>query len=321
MREGGEETQSLMDRAKCTPGAEPQGLIFNIQKFSLHDGPGIRTTIFMKGCPLQCRWCSNPESQNATVDIMTAGRNCIDCKRCLEVCPKGCIYEGEGKGKKIDRRLCDLCGKCVAVCPSKAIEKIGTSMTVEEVVEEIQKDETFYHHSGGGVTVSGGEPLLQWKFVLALFEACKKRHLHTVLDTSGYAPWDILGRVLHHVDLVLYDIKSMDGERHKEGTNVMNETILENAVRTAKMKRTWLRYVVVPGFNDSIECALRIGEFASLLRPEKVSLLPYHSLGAGKYERLGRAYPMGDIASPPEENLRRLADILSSFGTNVTISY
>ena len=158
MREGGEKTKSLMDRAKCTPRAEPQGLIFNIQKFSLHDGPGIRTTIFMKGCPLQCRWCSNPESQNATVDIMTAGRNCIDCKRCLDVCPKGCIYEGEGKGKKIDRRLCDLCGKCVTVCPSKSIEKVGTSMTVEEVVEEIQKDETFYHHSGGGVTVSGGSP-------------------------------------------------------------------------------------------------------------------------------------------------------------------
>jgi pyruvate formate lyase activating enzyme len=304
------------------PQPEKKGLIFNIQKFSLHDGPGIRTTVFMKGCPLRCGWCSNPESQSARIDMMMTRSHCIDCNACLDACPKQAIrVEGNGKGKTIDRGLCDRCGVCASVCPSRAIEEIGTPMTVDEIVEEIRKDETFYHHSEGGVTVSGGEPLLQSGFVVALLEACKKHRLHTALDTCGHVPWEILESTLAYVDLVLYDIKSMDSGQHREATGAGNEIILANAVRTAKAKRTWVRYTVVPGFNDSELSARSIGEFASKLRPEKMSLLPYHSFGAGKYERLGRPYPMGNISPPPVERLTHLAGILGSFGLSVTIGY
>jgi len=200
---------------------EIKGLIFNIQRFSIHDGPGIRTTVFLKGCPLTCKWCSNPESQKSYPEILTVDRKCIRCGRCAESCSQEAITLDES-GRRLDWQKCNLCMECAANCPSGAIEAVGRYLTVDEVVAEVEKDRLFYQNSGGGVTVSGGEPLLQWEFALNLLKECKVRNLHTALDTSGCAPWDVMERVIEHVDLVLYDIKDMHSAKHKAITGVAN---------------------------------------------------------------------------------------------------
>jgi pyruvate formate lyase activating enzyme len=186
---------------------------------------------------------------------------------------------------------------------------------------EIEKDELFYHNSGGGVTVSGGEPLLQWKFTLELLRDCKAKNLHTTLDTCGYAPWDLMEKVLRYVDLVLYDIKLIDLDKHKVATGLSNEIILANAAKVAQQKRTWLRYAVIPGFNDSESCARGIALFASKLNFEKVSLLPYHALGVQKYMRLGRVSYLNDVSPPTNKCLQDIATIFESFEFDVTIGY
>lgn len=297
-----------------------KGLIFNIQKFSFHDGPGIRTTVFMKGCPLQCKWCSNPESQEILPEIMITEKACIKCGTCLELCKRGAIKQNKS-GRHIDRALCDLCMKCALACPAQSLEIMGKFMDVSEVIEEIKQDEIFYHHSEGGVTISGGEPMLQWEFVCDLLKECKKNNFHTALDTCGYTSWAILEKVLKYVDLVLYDIKLMDSRKHKEATGVTNEIILKNAVKVTNTKRTWLRYGVIPNFNDSESCAEQIAIFSSKLPFEKVSLLPYHAFGIKKYERLGRPYLMEEIFSPSEGTMEHVAAIFKSFGMEVTIGY
>lgn len=297
-----------------------KGLIFNIQRFSLHDGPGIRTTVFMKGCPLSCQWCSNPESQHSFPEIMTVDRSCIGCGQCAAVCDTGAIRITE-QGRKLDREKCDLCLSCTEVCPGGGLVAAGVWKDVEEIVAEVQKDEAFYRNSGGGVTVSGGEPLLQWPFVRELCKECKKRGFHTALDTSGCAPWDAIEKVLSYVDLVLYDIKEVDPKKHEEGTGVTNELILANATRLSKRTRTWLRYAVIPGFNDSKASARRIAEFASDLPFEKVTLLPYHGLGSQKYERLGRAYRFNGVAPPDPTTMQEIASIFKSYGMEVTVGY
>ena len=192
------------------------GLVFNIQRFSLHDGPGIRTTVFLKGCPLRCKWCSNPESMNSYVEIMTQDIKCIKCNRCVEVCPQRAISIVHGQ-KKIDWEKGNLCLECAKVCSSGAIELVGKLMSVDEVVAEIERDRLFYLNSGGGVTFSGGEPLNQWEFVL---KACKDKGINTALDTTENDPWDIFKKVLDYCDLVLYDLKHPDSIKHKEGTGV-----------------------------------------------------------------------------------------------------
>jgi len=297
-----------------------KGLIFNIQRFSIHDGPGIRTTVFMKGCPLQCQWCSNPESQQASPEILTLDRNCIKCGKCVEACPQDAITMTES-GRSIDRNKCDRCLECALVCPAEAIQIVGKYMRIDEVISEVVKDRIFYQNSGGGVTVSGGEPLLQWEFVRELLRKCKARNLHTVLDTSGYAPWKVIEEVLRYTDLVLYDVKLLDSARHQAATGVTNEIILANAAKVARSKRTWLRYAVIPGFNDSESCTREIAAFASSLPFEKVSLLPYHAMATQKYERLGREYTCEGISPPTSEHLKQIAQIFESSGVNITIGY
>ena len=297
-----------------------KGLVFNIQRFSVQDGPGIRTTVFVKGCPLSCEWCSNPESQELYQEVICLDRNCIGCGRCVEACPQDAITLGES-GRLIDREKCDRCLICAEVCPSGAIEIAGRYMDVDEAMEEVAKDELFYRNSGGGVTVSGGEPLLQWQFVRALLKECKSKNFHTALDTSGYSPWNDMEEVLKYVDLVLYDVKLMDPAKHKEATGVDNEIILSNVAKVAQKKRTWLRYPVIPGFNDSESCAREIAAFASNIPIEKASLLPYHAFGAEKYERLGRIYSIEGVSPPTDEQLQGIASIFESFGLNVTVGY
>jgi pyruvate formate lyase activating enzyme len=222
-------------------------------------------------------------------------------------------------GRKIDRDLCNLCMQCVDVCPTGSLVCAGQSMTVEDVMQEVLRDLAFYNNSGGGVTVSGGEPLMQWEFVRELLKECKQLGLHTALDTTGEAPWQVLEQVLDYADLVLYDIKHLDPEKHLEGTSIDNQLILENARKVAQKARMWLRFPLIPGCNDSSEHVKRIGEFAAQLKVEKVSVLPYHSYGEPKYRKLGRQYPMSGMESPDDNIVQDIAKLLETYVDRVTV--
>jgi len=309
-----------------SPGQKNQGvaegLVFSIQRYSIQDGPGIRTTIFLKGCPLKCKWCSNPESQNPYPEIMVRRARCNGCGKCLDVCDCGAITVDEG-GLRVDRSTCDLCMKCVDVCPTDAIEITGKNITLEEAIEECSKDELFYRNSGGGVTLSGGEPLDQPEFALNLLKECKERSLSTALDTCGYASWEVLDRVLEYTDLVLFDIKHLDAEIHRKGTGLGNQLILENLRRIVDAGRTrvWLRVPIIPNYNDSEQYIERLARAITKMPAEKISLLAYHEWGKPKYEFLGRDYPLDGSVPPSEDRLRTLQDIMQSKGLQVTIGY
>ncbi|MFA5066003.1 MAG: glycyl-radical enzyme activating protein [Dehalococcoidia bacterium] len=295
-----------------------KGLVFNIQKYSLDDGPGIRTTVFMKGCSLACKWCSNPESINQNQETMTRNLRCIACGKCAAACPIGAIAFTDGH-REINWEKCNNCLECAKVCPAKAIEYIGHYMTVEEVMKKVEADRTFYENSNGGMTISGGEPLVQPKFVRDLFKSCREKGIHTTLDTSSNVPWQHIENVLEYVDLVLQDIKHMDTGMHKKGTGVGNELILENAKNIAMRKRIWIRIPLIPGFNDSEVNIKKTAEFGLDIGVEKISLLPYHELGASKYQALGRVYPMQGTKPPGKKVIEKIRKTLGSYGLEVEI--
>ena len=297
---------------------EGHGLIFLIQRYSVQDGPGLRSTVFMKGCPLKCRWCQNPESLEPYPELMSRDTKCLMLGKCVEACPVGALAI-EQNSRKIDRTKCNLCFRCVDACPTKALRKVGQYMTVEEVMAEIERDELFYYKSGGGITISGGEPLLQWQFVLRLLKACKQRHLHTALETCGYARWPALEKVLEHVDLVLYDIKHMDPKLHREATGKSNRLILGNLRAMQNRAKVWLRIPVIPGYNDSEENLTEVSLLGREIKAEKVSLLPYHRLAEGKYGQLGKQYNMTHVEPPGKERLEEIQKFIESYGLTVTI--
>jgi len=299
-------------------GCNNKGVTFNIQRFSIHDGPGIRTTVFMKGCPLECKWCSNPESISPTPEIMVNSIRCIHCGKCKEICPEDAIIAIEGD-KRIDFNRCTQCMECVKVCYTKTLECAGTHMSVDEVLEEVEKDSLFYQNSGGGVTLSGGEPLFQPRFTRELLKKCKEKGFHTALDTTGYASWKVMEDVLMYVDLVLFDIKHMDDHFHKEGTGVSNTQILENMERAASRVRMWLRFPVIQGFNDSPENIEGVASLALKLGVEKVSLLPYHEWGKAKYEKLGKDYPFPFPGEISDERLEEIKRFFEEKGLSVTL--
>jgi len=297
------------------------GLIFNIQRYSIHDGPGIRTTVFLKGCPLRCKWCSNPESMQPYPEIMVRDINCVKCFKCVESCPVGAITR-VGDTREINRQTCSLCGECVKACPSGALALVGKYMNVAEVMDAIEKDRLFYLNSGGGVTFSGGEPLIQAEFVGEVFRLCKQRGIHTTLDTTGYSPWPVLKNVLGYTDLVLYDIKHLDPAEHEKGTGCGNELILDNLSKTIEMVATWLRIPVIPNFNDSVLYMENVAKFIAKLprgQIEKISILPYHNWGEQKYESLGLKYAFRETLVPSEEHIHRLMEILESCGIDVSV--
>jgi pyruvate formate lyase activating enzyme len=285
------------------------GIIFNIQRYSIHDGPGIRTTVFLKGCPLSCFWCQNPESQHKKPELFFQKDRCTACGACIPVCPNtantlldGIIF--------IDRDKCQGCGKCVEACPSTVRTLMGRYATVDEIMNEILRDKRFYKKSGGGITLSGGEPTAQADFALALLEKCKSAGLHTAIETCGYSPWPTVERFMEFTDLFLFDIKCMNPERHRESVGRSNDLILENAARIAKSKPIRIRVPVIPGFNDNPDEILAIARFAKdNLGNCAVDLLPYNRMGESKYDRLSR--PLVCLESLGEERFAYFGQIVA----------
>jgi pyruvate formate lyase activating enzyme len=313
------------------------GIIYDIQGFSIHDGPGIRTTVFMKGCPLRCPWCHSPESQAFNAQICYMDVRCVGiekCGLCVSACPKGAITPSEevsfSLAQKaniqticIDRGKCSDCGSCAETCFSKALFVSGTSYTVEQVLERIVKDIEFFKNSNeGGVTISGGEPLCQSDFITAVLQECKKFELHTALDTTGFAKFCDIEKVLPFTDLFLYDLKHMNSRLHKEMIGVSNDIILENAKRIAQCGgKMQIRIPVISGFNDSAENLKETIQFCIELgnAVAAVQLLPYHRMGSVKYKRLQREDPMPDINPPSTEIIQECSESFAALGFNVMI--
>ena len=298
-----------------------KGKIYDIQKFAIHDGPGIRTLVYMKGCPLKCLWCSTPQTQNSSPDLLYIEVHCNFCHSCVEACPKEAIkISGEGT-IKIDRNLCNTCGECVESCQNEALKIVGDERTVEELYSEIMKDSPFFRRSNGGVTIGGGEPTMQPEFVSTLLNKFKKTFIHTALETCGYAKWEHLEKILEHIDLLYFDIKHMDPLEHQKITGVPNEIILENVKKAAKMKPIIIRIPLIPGLNDSEENLLNTARFAAGLGENllRIELLPYHKFGTGTYSQLGRKYELKDLESPNEEYMNKLKKIIESCCVKVQI--
>jgi len=300
-----------------------KGYVFNIQRFSIHDGPGIRTTVFLKGCPLRCSWCANPESLRLLPEIITRDIKCIKCGKCIKTCPQCAIAAEDHVQRTIHWEKCDQCLQCAEACPAGAIEVMGKYLSVDEVIEEVLRDLHFYTDNSGGMTLSGGEPLSQWQFALDLLREAKQKGLHTVLDTSGYTDWEILEKILEYTDLVLYDIKHMDDELHQREVKVSNRPILANLEKAASRSKTriWVRCPVIPDFNDTDEHFRQMASFILGLGKavDKVSLLPYHRFGELKYSAGGKKYPYEGKPQIPDEKIEYLKQLLESYQLVVTL--
>jgi pyruvate formate lyase activating enzyme len=297
------------------------GLIFDIQRFAIHDGGGIRTLVFMKGCSLRCQWCQNPESMVREPEIVYLPNNCIDSRRCLTICPEEAIRESTEHKREIDRSRCNLCNECVQACYAGALNIVGRYLTVPQLLAEVERDRKFYNHSGGGVTFSGGEPTAQPVFLEEACRQAQKRYLHTAIETCGYVRWETFRSILRYVDLVLYDIKHMDSNEHRRLTGVPNELILSNLERIGEMgKQVHVRLPLVPGCNDSAENLRATAEFvARLPNVQKLEILPYHRLGEPKWRQLDRPYQLHGVIPPSREHVYELADIARTYGLEVSI--
>ena len=296
-----------------------RGIIFDIKKFAIDDGPGIRTTIFFKGCLLRCWWCHNPEGQLSTPELMYRRTRCDSCAECVRICPEEAI-SCPLKRISINRDHCNLCGKCCQVCPTGALAITGKQVSLEEVLREIDKDSIFYDESEGGVTASGGEPLLQLDFLNTLLKECKDRNIRTAVDTCGYASHDAIDKISDRVDLFLYDIKTMDEKKHVKYTGVSNRPILENLKRLAENgSNIQVRFPIIPGINDDKENVTETAEFVASCRIKNISLLPYHRAGIEKYKGLSRAYKLKKIQTPSDQDLNLIEEELEAFGLKVRI--
>lgn len=346
----------MNDFVKEKSGYTGKGIVFNIQRWAIQDGPGMRTTIFLKGCPLNCGWCANPESQRSHPEIMTRNILCIGCAKCKEVCPleaisivespseetvyssmrqtscqaqSAVLSDESGNGladsgrevkikkeiaRNINWSLCNDCLKCAEVCPAKAIIISGEEKTVDEVMKVVLKDMSFYRRTKGGLTISGGEPLMQWRFTLDLLKSARKRGIHTALDTTGFGSWAILEELLEYTNLLLYDVKHTDSSKHKAATGAGNELILENLRKAVKKCTVWIRRVVIPGFNDSDAETEALAQLVTSLDPlpAKLSLLPYHKFAESKYESIGMTYTYSHVEPLLAEKIKELKKVMES---------
>ena len=297
-----------------------EGTVFNIMRYSIHDGPGIRTTVFFKGCPLKCEWCHNPESHKSAKQVVRYPNKCIGCGSCVKVCPTGALYIKDNN-IMFDINKCNSCEECLNVCYSGAMEMVGKKMTIDEVIKEVEKDYSFYDESGGGVTFSGGEPLMQHNFLKGLLVKCKEKGIHTAVDTCGYTKKEILTDLSNFIDLFLYDIKIMDDKKHKKYTGVSNKIILGNLKELIRLKkRIFVRLPIIPEINDDDK---NIGEIADLLSElrgiEQINILPYHNIAMEKYKRLEEEYLLREINVPSEERISEIKNIFESLGFKVKI--
>jgi glycyl-radical enzyme activating protein len=297
-----------------------KGIISDIQRFSIHDGPGIRTTLFLKGCPLRCLWCGNPETISRKPEIMFSENRCMKCETCLNACHNGAIKSTQGKSPSRNRDLCQSCGTCADVCPKNAFILRGKPMSVVAVFAEVEKDLPFYKRSGGGVTLSGGEPFLQSDFLREILKRCAQEGIHTTVDTSGYAKWSAIEQCIEYIDLFLYDIKHMDPVAHKKGTTVSNELIVENLRKLLILgKNVVLSLPLIPGFNSAKEDLEQIAVFAGQSGAQELRILPYHRYGRGKYKKLGKKYPLEDLRVMDAEDVDQAKEVLEKYIPKVAI--
>jgi len=294
------------------------GRVVDIKRLAVHDGPGIRTTLFLKGCPLRCAWCHNPESISPKPEIGFLARKCIGCRACVEACPAGVHSVRDGL-HALDRARCTACGACVEACLPGALEYYGREVTVDAAVEAVLEDRNFYVHSGGGCTLSGGEPLGQAGFCAALLERLREQGVHCAIDTCGAAAWQAFEAVLPHTDLFLYDVKHTDEQRHEEWTGSSNRQILGNLERLAQRGvPIEIRVPVIPGFNADAESLVAIGTWLGrLANVSAVRLLPYHSLARSKYEAVGRPDTLPDVPAPSPDQMRAAAALLTELGLEI----
>ena len=295
-----------------------EGLILEIQRMSTEDGPGIRTTVFFKGCTLKCSWCHNPESISPKPQTHWIGSRCIGCKTCIATCKKGALTFTE-KGIRIDRAICEGCGECAEACPSTAMELIGKIWSLEKLVAEVRKDRAYFEKSGGGITVSGGEPTMQWRFASNLLKALREKGIHTALDTCGMSAWEALESCLAHADMVLFDLKEIDPEKHREFSGAANEKILENVIRVrdhmrSRLKRgeIWIRTPLVPGATANEENIAGIARFISKNLAGSIArwdLCSFNNLCKDKYQRLGLEWQFSNAELLDEELVERLVSV------------
>jgi pyruvate formate lyase activating enzyme len=298
-------------------------LVTNIQGYSIHDGPGIRTIVFFKGCSLACQWCSNPECISSKLEIGWFKSLCTRCGKCLKACPSGALEGKQGDLPALDRERCSGCGECVSVCCYKALVQYGKAMSVDEVYDIVKRDAMFYEASGGGITASGGEALLQPQFVSDLFIKCRDAGIHTCIETSGQATESSLRQVLRYTDLVLYDLKHLNSQQHHRYTGQPNDLILANArVAAESGVEVLFRMPLIPGINDDLP---NIRETAAFLKglvksAHRIELMPYHRLGKGKYESLSRSYCLAELPSPEPDRAERVKKAFEDFRITCTIS-
>jgi pyruvate formate lyase activating enzyme len=295
------------------------GTIFDIKKYAIHDGPGIRTTVFFKGCPLHCDWCHNPEGVSADLQTVYRQDRCIGCLECVDVCPQGAVTP-TADGVVTDPEKCVLCGRCAATCPAEAREMIGRTVTAAEVIEEVEKDRPFFDQSGGGVTFSGGEPLMQPAFLLDLLARCQALDFHCTVDTTGYTEdRSLLLKVAEKADLFLYDLKHMDSDTHRRRTGVSNDIIKENLARLAETgARIIIRIPIIGGFSDDEGNANRTAAFlAELPGIRQINILPYHDGAKSKYKKLCLAYPHETLRPLSKADIDRMAEHFRKYGFQV----
>ncbi len=297
-------------------------LVINLQKCSIHDGPGIRTTVFFKGCPLKCTWCHNPESQSFHKEVLYDEEKCSSCKACIKVCPEGAIYNDDDR-IRLDRSKCIQCETCLDFCINNAREIVGGEHSKRDLIKEIAKDEIFYEESGGGVTFSGGEIMSQdIDYITSLMKQCKDKGIHVAVDTCGYASFDRYEKVLPYVDLFLYDIKIMDELKHKKFTGKGNKLILDNLKKLSDLGANLnVRIPLINDVNvdDENNEVMEIIEFLKPLRISMVNLLPYHSIGSHKYEKIDMEYQGEDFSRPTDEKLEEIKNLFISNNINAKI--